>query len=59
MLGRKAFGCEFMVAQLDVEYSGILGTDVLRRMEASVDLRMNELAVGRLRYLLQGEVRPG
>jgi hypothetical protein len=29
-LGTKAFDCEFMVAPLDVEYSGIFGTDVLR-----------------------------
>jgi hypothetical protein len=44
----------------DVEYSGIFGTDVLRHMEARVDLHTNELLVGRSRHLLQGgEVQPG
>jgi hypothetical protein len=59
-LGEKVFECEFVVAPIDVKYSGIFGTDVLRQMEARVDLRTNETVVGRSRYLLQGgEVRPG
>jgi hypothetical protein len=60
ILGKKSFECEFVVAPLDVEYSGIFGTDVLRHMVAKVDLRTNEVVVGRSRYLLKGgEVRPG
>jgi hypothetical protein len=53
-LGKKKFCYEFVVAPLDVEYSGILGVDILRHMEARVDLKTSELVVGRTRYPLQG-----
>jgi hypothetical protein len=50
----KVFTHEFLIAPLDAEYSGILGVDVLRRMEARVDLRTSTLLLGRKRYQLSG-----
>jgi hypothetical protein len=32
---------EFLISPLDVDYSGILGVDILKRMEARVDLRIS------------------
>jgi hypothetical protein len=43
-----------VIAPLDVEYSRILGVDILRYMEARMDLRSSELVVGKTRYPLQG-----
>jgi hypothetical protein len=37
-VGKKRFTHEFFISPLDTEYSGILGVDVLRQMEARVDL---------------------
>jgi hypothetical protein len=37
-VGKIMFTHEFLIAPLDAEYSGVLGVDVIRRMEASVDL---------------------
>jgi hypothetical protein len=39
-----------VIAPLDVEYSGILGVDILKYMEARVDLKTNELVVGKTRH---------
>jgi hypothetical protein len=44
-----------LIAPLDTEYSGVLGVDVLRHMEASVDLRTSTLVLGRKRYQLSGQ----
>jgi hypothetical protein len=52
-LRKNKFCYEFVVAPLDVEESGILGVDILRYMEAKVDLWTSELVVGRTRYPLQ------
>jgi hypothetical protein len=53
-LGKTKFCFEFVTAPLDVEYSGVLGVDILKYMEARVDLRTNELVVGKTRYPLRG-----
>jgi hypothetical protein len=42
------------VTHLDVEYSGVLGIDILRLMEAKVDLCSSDLIIGRSRYELTG-----
>ena len=39
---------------LDVEYSGVLGLDILRQMEAKVDLCSSGLIIGRRHYELVG-----
>jgi hypothetical protein len=54
-VGKRVFTHEFFIALLDTEYSGILGVDVLRHMEASVDLRTGTLVLGRKRYQLSGQ----
>jgi hypothetical protein len=46
-VGRKRFTHEFLIAPLDMEYSGILGADVLRHLEARVDLRTSTLVLSR------------
>jgi hypothetical protein len=46
-VGRKTFKHKFLIAPLDVEYSGILGVYVLKRMEARVDLWSSTLVLGR------------
>jgi len=42
------------VTSLDVEYSGVFGLDILRRMEAKVDLSSSGLIIGRRRYAIVG-----
>jgi len=42
------------VTPLDVEYSGVLGLDILRQIEAKVDLCSRGLIIGRRRYELTG-----
>jgi hypothetical protein len=37
-LGNRIYQHEFLVTPLNVEYSGVLGLDILRLMEAKVDL---------------------
>jgi hypothetical protein len=54
-MGKKTFSHDFLIASLEVEYSGILGVDVLRRMEASVDLRTSTLVLGRTSHRLSGQ----
>ena len=53
-LGRHTYVHEFLVTPLDVEYSGVLGLDILRQMEAKVDLCSGGLIIGRRRYELTG-----
>jgi hypothetical protein len=54
-VGKRIFTHEFLTASLDTEYSGILGVDILRHMEARVDLRTRTLLLGRKRYQLLGQ----
>jgi hypothetical protein len=49
-LENRVFTHEFLVTPLDVEYSGLLGLDILRQMEAKVDLCSGGLMIGRRRY---------
>ena len=42
------------MTSLDVEYSGVFGLDILRQMEAKVDLSSSDLIIGRKRYVLTG-----
>jgi hypothetical protein len=42
------------VTSLDVEYSGVFGLDILRQMEAKVDLCSSGLIIGQRRYTLAG-----
>jgi len=53
-LGRHVYVHECLVTPLDVEYSGVLGLDILRQMEAKVDLCSGGLIIGRRRYELTG-----
>jgi len=46
-VGSKTFKHEFLIAPLDVEYSGILGVNILKRIEAKVDLRPSTLVLWR------------
>jgi hypothetical protein len=48
------FTREFLVTPLGVEYSGVLGLDILRQMEPKVDLCSGGLIIGRRRYELAG-----
>jgi hypothetical protein len=52
---KKTYRHEFLIAPLDVYYSGILGLDMLRRMEAKVDIRTSTLVLGRNRHRLAGQ----
>jgi transposase InsO family protein len=54
-VGSRIYTHKFLVAHLDVEYSGILGLDALRQMEAKVDLRTSTLVLGRSRHQLAGQ----
>lgn len=54
-VGKKVFKHEFLVSLLGVDYSGILGVDALRRMEARVDLRTSTLVTGRTSFRLSGQ----
>jgi predicted aspartyl protease len=45
-IDKKKFCYDFVIAPLDVDYSGILGVDILRYMEARMDLKSNELVIG-------------
>jgi len=54
-VGSKTFNHEFLIAPLDVEYSGILGVDILKRMEAKVDLRTSIPVLGRTNHRLSGQ----
>jgi hypothetical protein len=54
-VGKKTFRHELVIAPLDGEYSGILGVDVLRRMEARVDLRTCTLVLGKTSHRLSGQ----
>jgi hypothetical protein len=42
-LNNRKFGHQFYVCSLPTEAQGILGTDFLRRMKASLDLQGQEL----------------
>ena len=42
------------MTSLDVEYSGVFGLDIFRRMEAKVDLSSSGLIIGWRRYALVG-----
>jgi len=53
-LGNRVYTHEFLVTSLDVEYSGVFGLDILRQMEAKVDLCSSGLIIGRRRYTLAG-----
>jgi hypothetical protein len=53
-VGSKTFNHKFLIAQLDVEYSGVLGVDILGRMEAKVDLRTSTLVLSRTNHRLSG-----
>jgi hypothetical protein len=44
-----------LTTSLDTEYSGIIGVDVLRHMEARVDLRTSTLLIGRERHQLSDQ----
>ena len=54
-MGSKTFEHEFLIVPLEVEYSGILGVDILKKMEAKVDLRTNTLFLGRTIHRLSGQ----
>ena len=54
ILGKREYVHEFLVTPLDVEYSGVFGLDLLRLMEAKVDLCSSGLIIGRRRYDLTG-----
>jgi hypothetical protein len=54
-VGKRVFTHKFLIAPLDTEYSGILGLDVLRYKEASVDLRIGTLVLGRQGHQLSGQ----
>jgi len=54
-VGSKTFEHEFLIAPLEVDYSGVLGVDVLKRMEAKVDLRTSTLVLGRTSHRLSGQ----
>jgi len=53
-LVNRTYAHEFLVTPLGVEYSGVFGLDLLRRMEAKVDLSSGGLIVERRRYGLLG-----
>jgi len=53
-LGSRAYNHEFLVTPLDVEYSGVLGLDILRPVQAKVDLFSSGPIIGRRRYELTG-----
>ena len=53
-LGNRTYTHDFLVTPLDVEYSGVLSLDILRQMEAKVDLCSSGLITGRRRYELVG-----
>ena len=54
-VGSKTFKHKFLIAALEVECSGILGVDILKRMEARVDLRTSTLVLGRTSHRLSGQ----
>jgi hypothetical protein len=54
-VGKRTYDHVFLVAPLDVEYSGILRVDALRHMEARVDLRISTLVLGRTSFQLSGQ----
>jgi hypothetical protein len=54
-VGSKTFTHDFMIARLGIDYSGVLGVDLLRRMEARVDLRTSTLVLGRTSHRLTGQ----
>jgi hypothetical protein len=54
VLGTRMYTHEFLVTKLDVEYSGVFGIDLLRQMEANVDLCSGGLIIGRRRFELVG-----
>jgi len=53
-LGNRTYKHQFLVTPLGVEYIGVFGLELLRRMEAKVDLCSGGLIVGRWRYGLSG-----
>jgi len=53
-LGNRTYTHEFLVTPLGVDCSGVFGLDLLRRVEAKVDLCSGGLIVGRRRYDLSG-----
>jgi hypothetical protein len=53
-LGNRVYQHEFLVIPLNVDYSGVLGLDILRFMEAKVFLCSSGLIIGRRRYELTG-----
>jgi hypothetical protein len=53
-LGKKIYTHESVLTPLDVEYSGVLGLDIFRLMEAKIDLCSGGLIVGWRRHELTG-----
>lgn len=53
-LGDRVYRHEFLVTPLDVEFSGVFGMDLLRVMEAKLDLCSSGLIIGRRLYELTG-----
>jgi hypothetical protein len=53
-LGNRIYLHEFLVTPLDVEYSGVFCLDILRQMEAKVDLCSSGLIIGPRRCELVG-----
>lgn len=53
-LGDRVYRHEFLVTPLDVEFSGVFGMDLLRLMEAKLDLCSSGLIIGLRRYELTG-----
>jgi hypothetical protein len=54
-VGSKTFKQEFLIAQLDVDYSGIFRVDILTRMEAMVDLRTSTIVLWRISHRLTSQ----
>jgi hypothetical protein len=54
VLGNRTYTYDFLVTALDFEYSGVFGLDLLRQMEAKVDLCPGGLIIGRRMFELAG-----
>jgi hypothetical protein len=51
-VGSKTFEHEFLIAPLEVDYGGILGVDILKRMEVRVNWRASTLVLGQASHRL-------
>jgi hypothetical protein len=54
-VGKKTYRHEFLIDPLDVDYSGILSLNVLRRVEAKVGIRTSILVLWMNRHRLPGQ----